>query len=193
MHCLEIYPTNWWKRHHPPRGFEAHNDYFLRRGEEKELRRRQRWLTFFGWKTRLYDEKYARSTDYRRIFFTLNKPDEDGLYRCVYCGRRYPADKITVDHIVPVLAAKKGNTSGLGGRGVNDPSNLAPACFRCNERKGAGTGLVWRLRARLGKHVWFHIIRRVVVALILAAIIYGLYRLGFFSHLAAIIKSVFLR
>ena len=168
---------------------ETHGDYFIRRGDEKELRRRQRWLTFFGWKTRLYDEMYARSTDYRRIFFTLNKPDEDGLYRCVYCGKRFPAEKITVDHIVPVLAAKKGMTRGLGGRGVNDPHNLAPACQRCNEKKGAETGLIWRLRARLGKYLWFHIARAIIAVLVLAATVYGLYRLGFFEYIGNLIKS----
>ena len=189
MHCLEIYPTSWWKRKHPPKDFDPHGDYFIRRGEEKELRHRQRWLTFFGWRTRLYDEMYARSTDYRRVFFSLNKPDEDGLYRCVYCGRRFPADKITVDHIVPVLAAKKGMTRGLGGRGVNDPSNLAPACARCNKKKGAGTGLVWRLRARLGRHKWFHIARWATLAIVLAGITYCLFRLGFFEYLGSIVKS----
>ena len=191
MYRLEIYPTSWWKRHHPPKGFEPKGDYFIRSGEERELKRRQRWLTFWGWRTRLYDEKYARSTDYRRLFFTLNRADEDGLYRCVYCGRRYPADKITVDHIVPVLAAKKGHTSGLGGRGVNDPSNLAPACYRCNKRKGAGTGLYWRLRARLGKYLWFHVVCWIVFVFILATVIYGLYRLGFFAYLGTLLKMHF--
>lgn len=49
---------------------------------------------------------------------------------CVYCG--HPAD--TVEHLTP---------RALGG--TNDRDNLAPACRRCNERRGAALG--GRLRA----------------------------------------------
>ena len=44
---------------------------------------------------------------------------------CIYCGR--PSD--TVEHVVPV---------SLGG--TDDPSNLAPACARCNYSRGATLG-----------------------------------------------------
>lgn len=43
---------------------------------------------------------------------------------CIYCGR--PAD--TADHITPVAHG-----------GTNEPSNLAPACRRCNLSKGTST------------------------------------------------------
>lgn len=42
--------------------------------------------------------------------------------RCAYCGEK--PDKLQIDHIIP-----------RAGGGTDDPSNLMPACFSCNNYK----------------------------------------------------------
>ena len=44
--------------------------------------------------------------------------------RCHYCGGKFPADQLTMDHIVPVAR---------GGRSVK--GNVVPCCKECNSRK----------------------------------------------------------
>ena len=43
---------------------------------------------------------------------------------CHYCGNRFKADELSMDHIVPVI---RGGKSTRG--------NLVPACKECNNRK----------------------------------------------------------
>jgi len=43
---------------------------------------------------------------------------------CHYCGGRFPADELSMDHIVPVI---RGGKSTRG--------NVVPACKECNNRK----------------------------------------------------------
>ena len=47
-------------------------------------------------------------------------------YRCVYCGERYEAELLTVDHVQPRV--RGGDRSG---------GNLVTACSACNARKGS--------------------------------------------------------
>ena len=49
-------------------------------------------------------------------------------YTCLYCGRKFAADKLTLDHIVP---------RSRGGKSRWE--NLATACADCNRRKGDQT------------------------------------------------------
>jgi len=53
--------------------------------------------------------------------------------RCAYCLQ--PANSI--DHVVPIAR---------GGR--HDPSNVVPACMKCNQQKGPRTPLQWLLTQR---------------------------------------------
>lgn len=46
-------------------------------------------------------------------------------YTCKYCGKSFPMEKLTIDHIRPVC---------LGGD--SRESNLTTACWRCNNLKG---------------------------------------------------------
>jgi 5-methylcytosine-specific restriction endonuclease McrA len=48
--------------------------------------------------------------------------------KCQYCGKRFPATELTLDHIVPRVQG-----------GANSWSNLVCACLRCNTRKGGRT------------------------------------------------------
>ena len=43
---------------------------------------------------------------------------------CYYCHKKFPADELTMDHIVPVARGGKSN------RG-----NIVPCCKECNNRK----------------------------------------------------------
>jgi len=72
-------------------------------------------------------------------------------HRCVYCGRVFPLEMLTVDHVQPI--AKQGD---------NSPGNLVTACSACNTRKGCRSAWEW-LRdnpderknfLRLAIHVW---------------------------------------
>ena len=48
--------------------------------------------------------------------------------KCQYCGKRFSATELTLDHIVPRVQG-----------GANSWSNLVCACLRCNTRKGGRT------------------------------------------------------
>ena len=48
--------------------------------------------------------------------------------KCQYCGKRFSANELTLDHIVPRVQG-----------GGNSWSNLVCACLRCNTRKGGRT------------------------------------------------------
>jgi len=47
---------------------------------------------------------------------------------CQYCGRRFPSERLNLDHVVP---------RSQGGQEAWE--NLVCACFRCNSRKGGRT------------------------------------------------------
>lgn len=100
--------------------------------------------------------RYARSADYRRRYLEA----DPGPYRCRYCHRKLRTDQVTVDHLVPVALAGRSMLARWAlarmhaDEGVNDLKNLAPACRRCNSRKGAKGGL-WIVRGVLGAHRWY--------------------------------------
>ncbi len=47
---------------------------------------------------------------------------------CQYCGRRFPTEDLSIDHVIP---------RSLGGH--SSWSNCVVACLRCNSRKGSRT------------------------------------------------------
>ncbi len=49
---------------------------------------------------------------------------------CHYCGKKFPAAELTMDHIVPIVRGGK-STKG----------NVVPACKECNNKKKHG--LAW--------------------------------------------------
>jgi 5-methylcytosine-specific restriction enzyme A len=56
-----------------------------------------------------------------------------GAGRCHYCGKKFPASALTMDHIVPIVRGGK-STKG----------NVVPACKECNNKKKYG--LAWESR-----------------------------------------------
>lgn len=52
--------------------------------------------------------------------------------RCYYCGKEVPENKLTMDHIVPIIR---------GGKSVK--SNIVPACKDCNNKKKYMLPMEW--------------------------------------------------
>ncbi len=97
--------------------------------------------------------------NYRGTYFKYHK-GVGGWYQCVYCGKWFPKDRITVDHLMPQNMFKKvkhaswglaalcflSPTTMLYGIGLiattplltayeHSTLNLAAACQSCNSRK----------------------------------------------------------
>ncbi len=53
---------------------------------------------------------------------------------CYYCGRKFPPNELTMDHVVPIIR---------GGR--SEKNNLVPACKECNARKKHQLGFEFQL------------------------------------------------
>ena len=79
-------------------------------------------------------------------------------HRCVYCGKVFPSDALTVDHVQPRV--RGGDRSG---------GNLVTACSGCNVRKGhrrladflVADGAARRNFFRYARHVWSRHLRAV--------------------------------
>lgn len=96
--------------------------------------------------------EYTRSSTYRRRFLE----SVEGPYRCRYCNRALDEREVKVDHIVSVGYAQRSGFArrilrAIGASDVNDLANLAPACKRCNDRKGYKGG-AWILRGLAGRY-----------------------------------------
>lgn len=124
--------------------------------------------------------KYERDDTYRTRFIAANPPKK-GKYRCVYCGRRIPKDKMQVDHVIAVNRVKKNWLYRICvPHGINDLENLVSSCAKCNRRKGDKGGL-WAIRG----HYWkiclpiYTMLRLMVLAAILFLIL-GLADVGLF-------------
>lgn len=116
----------------------------------------------------IYPNEMSRSSNYRNLFFKTHKRPIEG-YRCLYCNKLLKDYELQVDHIFPVHKAKtKAGQQYLrkhGMSGVNDPKNLAPACKRCNQNKGAKSG-IWLIRAKLGNYKWYWVAQKIVIGIL---------------------------
>lgn len=63
----------------------------------------------------------------RPAFSRVNLFLRDG-FRCQYCGRRFPSEELTFDHLLP---------RSRGGRA--SWTNIVTACMDCNSRKGSNS------------------------------------------------------
>ena len=73
---------------------------------------------------------------------TMTSPEAKKLWRraikehfnctCVYCGKPYELQELTLDHVRPKT---------FGGKDIT--SNLVPACVKCNQAKGSNNWLSW--------------------------------------------------
>lgn len=146
--------------------------------EDRQLRKVERICRRKRYEIRrTYPENLGRSDNYRREFLRAN-PRPAGGYRCRYCHRRLPERKMTIDHIYPIYLAKSGKSFWLKLawlKDVNDVRNLAPACRRCNAKKGRKAG-IWVLRGIVGKYAIYWWIRRGLRLALLAGMLYLVYR-----------------
>jgi len=72
--------------------------------------------------------KYVRVKNHNRVKFSRANIYARDDYTCQYCGKKFPSEDLTFDHVVPVA---------LGGQKRWD--NIVAACFRCNHKKGGRT------------------------------------------------------
>ena len=152
----------------PGRDYRRKKTYFIRRGTKAQVTRWARRMQRRGWKTIAYRSTFARSSNYRNTFFANCEPLH-GKYWCAYCGRRLNKKDVVVDHIIPIGAVKESRRAGraLRGQSINNPGNLVAACRKCNIKKGDKAGL-WVVRAKLGRHRWFHLTRKFLVTIAIA-------------------------
>lgn len=153
-------------------GFYEENDKFYKDNATKRQQNRIRQycrdhhLKFF------YDNEYGeRSSNYRRLYFQYHEPDAKGRYRCVYCGRKYPKNMITVDHIYPVAQVSKSlklqkKIKKKGIPSLNSVENLVAACRACNQAKSDKMGK-WIRKGRLGQHAWYWTMRKIGFGILL--------------------------
>lgn len=87
-------------------------DFFISEVSEEQVRREK-----------------DKARDLRRSQWWKNRL---GRGLCHYCGVTFPAEELTMDHIVPIT---RGGTSTRG--------NLVPACKECNNRKKYLLPLEW--------------------------------------------------
>ena len=137
------------------------------------------WAKRNGFKCHKVEMYYTRSDDYRQDYFKNNKPIVEAKYRCVYCGRKFPYRKITVDHLYPInklmyeqTTRDRAKLSGING--ANDVQNLVAACRFCNTKKGTKMGL-WILRGKIGRHEWFWKLRNMIVTGLVLFFVYNVY------------------
>lgn len=122
------------------------------------------------------DYRYIRSANYRDTFLKAN-PSKNGKYRCVYCGKTIKRKDMVVDHIIPVYAVQTDRSArrALHGKNVNSLSNLAPACSRCNYKKGSEFSKKWIKKAKNGKKESYWVgkkIRKMACVIFIVYIIY---------------------
>jgi 5-methylcytosine-specific restriction endonuclease McrA len=78
-------------------------------------------------KSQIRKERKRKRFKQKKINTKLKKKLFGHLFMapCIYCRRAFLLSTLTVEHITPLC---------LGG--TNDPSNIALACFPCNNDKG---------------------------------------------------------
>src|SRR5438132_1401715 len=72
--------------------------------------------------------KYVRVKNLNRVKFSRANIYARDDYTCQYCGKKFPSEDLTFDHVLPVA---------MGGQKRWD--NIVAACFRCNQKKCSST------------------------------------------------------
>lgn len=133
-----------------------------------------------------FEDKYTRSSNYRKTFIDHYQRKDGKYYRCAYCGKRLIKEKMTVDHIIPIDKVQHSwfyrRLIGLMNiTNINDLKNLAPACERCNKKKGRKVkgfllnGLTGRTYRGVIIRRWIKFVFAMVLIVALSALIYYLY------------------
>ena len=134
QHCLDYAAE--WRLENPERAKEIDQRYMAipAHKTKKNAQRRIRYQK---------DSSKAKATYHRRRARKKNAPLNDLTkiqwrailkhygYRCVYCGTKFPANKLTMDHLTPLCDG-----------GSHTVNNVVPACKSCNSKKGPRAVLV---------------------------------------------------
>lgn len=176
------------RRRFGKKGFSNRNSRsrFKARGSfsDSEIKKLRKYCRKKGFWIHITDARYTRSSGYRNDFF---RDDPREKYKCAYCGKVLKKEQATVDHILPVRKFRN-NRSGillksvinlLGIKDINDSRNLAPACQKCNRKKGHNGGF-WAFRGFIGKSYFrrtvmnfFKILMVLIVCLALMMSVYA--------------------
>ena len=106
---------------------------------------------------------FSNPDDYIYNLIAMTSPEAKRLWRgaikdhfsntCIYCGKTYETNELTLDHVHP---------KALGGD--SSTSNLVCACRKCNSSKGTENWRDW-MRERFGIHrLREHIIEQHIAA-----------------------------
>lgn len=173
---------DWMDFYNPSLIMTPYGSYYRLTYEKEDLKTVRKHLKRRHLRSRTFQKRWDRSSNYRKQFFAANPPP----YKCRYCGKPLDKDQVQIDHIIPVAKTKYSSHARdileiRGIHDVNDVRNLAPCCRKCNARKESKMG-VWLFKAWLGNHDWYWKIRRplkiifcIVIAIFLAALIYFAY------------------
>jgi 5-methylcytosine-specific restriction endonuclease McrA len=115
-----------------------------------------------------------RNSNYKKKWMDAN-PSWHGLYLCTYCGWPVSEDKITVDHIVPIQAAKTSIKFEKSGKDINSLENLCGACSKCNRKKSYKQGL-WVLKGQIFRHKSARIVRLFIRTVLIVLVTWWLAR-----------------
>lgn len=181
MYVLELYSereTFFIRRYFS----KDRENVFVFKGDKEECLSLQRKARRRGYKTNVFADKFNRTNNYRQIFFD-SRPGQT-MFRCAYCGRIYSKNHITVDHVVPIYAAKRYFQARTLLKiqkcdGVNDLKNLVPACRRCNYKKGHRFSFIYSLRAIYGENDWYWKMvwtLRIIIGILLLIVLFRLIR-----------------
>ena len=149
--------------------------------DRKKILKKLKWS---GLKYRCIEEQWERSSDYRRKFF---KEYGNGPYRCRYCNKKLTQDKVRIDHVIPVHAAKDSPRArrmlqSQGIENVNDVRNLVASCRHCNLMKGDKMG-IWIIRANLGKYNLYWTVKPIIKLSIGCLFVWYFYKTGSLSDI----------
>lgn len=143
----------------------------LTKKEAKRFVRKARLHLFYAY---YYDQIWERGKGYKKKWIIKNPAD---TYRCVYCHRKIPYKSITIDHVVPIHAAKQSRIlqyilKARGFDNIDDERNLVPSCWRCNSLKGKSTSMIWIIKAFLGRYTFYWILFYAFCAFLVFSLLY---------------------
>ena len=122
------------RRRANPEKHRAHNaTYYAKHPEvfrlkHAKLRAAQPELFQAYWARRRASKRGVRINDLSTA--QIQEIKQAAGFLCAYCGKKFPANKLTIDHIIPLIA-----------HGDNTLHNVTVACKSCNSKKHTGPPL----------------------------------------------------
>lgn len=147
------------------------------------------------------DDRYVRSTDYRKKFISQYEKKNGKYYRCAYCGKRLTERSMTVDHIIPIDKVQHQKSYRrlmklAGIYDINDIHNLAPACERCNKKKGRELkgyflkGITGRTYSGVVKRRWIKAVLSICIIAAIVAFLFYMFHTELTGYFTQCIESI---